>query len=349
MGVSIVVEGDPQSVSAEEGETVLAALLRAGVGFAYSCEAGNCGTCKCELVRGDVLELEYSEHALQAAERARGIILACRAQVWGDTVIRRLSDEEFVMHPSRVMSCRVTALDALTHDIVRLRLRIESGGPFTFSAGQFAKVTFGFAPDHPRDYSMANMPSEDELEFHLRRVPGGVSAQVPERVGVGDSVRVSGPYGTSYLRAKHDGAMLAIAGGSGMAPIRSIVRAALAGGMTRPIHLYFGVRAERDVYGEEELLALQQRHPNLRVQVVLSEAQGTPAQERRHGLVTEAVREDFARLDGFACYLAGPPVMVEAANELILGLGAAARHVHADAFYATGEAPGAAGRAQESK
>lgn len=342
MSVSIVVEGDPQSVSAEEGETVLAALLRAGVGFSYSCEAGNCGTCKCELVRGDILELEYSEHALQAGERARGLILACRTQVWGDTVVRRLSDEDFVMHPSRVMTCRVTSLDALTHDIMRLRLRSEAGGPFTFSAGQFAKVTFDFAPDHPRDYSMANTPAEDELEFHLRAVPGGVSAQVRARVRVGDTVRVSGPFGTSYLREKHGGPILAVAGGSGMAPIRSIVRTALAGGAAQPLHLYFGVRAERDVYGEQELRALQALHPNLRLHIVLSEAQGAPAQGRRHGLVTDAVRRDFDRLEGFACYLAGPPVMVEAANALILGLGAAARDVHADAFYATGEVPGAA-------
>ena len=93
---------------AEDGETVLDAALRNGVGFAYSCQAGNCGTCKCEYVSGEIFELEYSEHALSAAERARNVVLACRTQVWSDVQIRRLSAEEFVVHPSRVMQCRVT-------------------------------------------------------------------------------------------------------------------------------------------------------------------------------------------------------------------------------------------------
>ena len=94
MSWTITVDGDPQSVPAEDGQTVLDALLEHGVGFAYSCQAGNCGTCKCEYVSGEIAELEYSEHALSLAERGRGTVLACRTQVWGDVRIRRLSAEE---------------------------------------------------------------------------------------------------------------------------------------------------------------------------------------------------------------------------------------------------------------
>jgi ferredoxin len=79
---TITVAGDPQTIPAEDGETLLDAMLRHGVGFAYSCQAGNCGTCRCEYVAGELLELEYSEHALSADERERGIVLACRSQVW---------------------------------------------------------------------------------------------------------------------------------------------------------------------------------------------------------------------------------------------------------------------------
>ena len=84
----ITIEGDPQEVPADDGETILDAALRNGVGFAYSCQAGNCGTCKCALVSGEVVELERSEHALAPEERARGIILACRSEVRGDTTVR---------------------------------------------------------------------------------------------------------------------------------------------------------------------------------------------------------------------------------------------------------------------
>jgi CDP-4-dehydro-6-deoxyglucose reductase/ferredoxin-NAD(P)+ reductase (naphthalene dioxygenase ferredoxin-specific) len=325
--------GAPETVQAQDGETILDAALRNGVGFAYSCQAGNCGTCKCEYVSGEIFELEYSEHALSAAERSRNVVLACRTQVWSDVHIRRLSAEEFVVHPSRVMQCRVEELAPLTHDVVRLRLGIEAGGPFTFSAGQFAKLEFAFASDQPRDYSMANRPDQPQLEFHIRVLKGGVSAMLAERLKVGDAVRVSGPFGTSYLRAQHSGPILAIAGGTGLAPIRSIVAAALAAGLPGPIHLYVGMRAERDVYGESELRQWAQRHRNLHVHVVLSEDGASSQAARRFGLVTEAVAADFADLSGFHAYLAGPPAMVDAATEVFRKRGLGPRYIHADAFY----------------
>jgi ferredoxin len=88
--MQITLEGHGTAVAAHPGETILESLLRAGVPFPFSCYAGNCGTCKCELLSGDVLELERSERVLLPAERAKGVILACRTQVLGDTVIRRI-------------------------------------------------------------------------------------------------------------------------------------------------------------------------------------------------------------------------------------------------------------------
>ena len=88
--MQIIVEGHPEPVAVYAGDTVLASVLRAGLAFPFCCQAGNCGTCKCELLSGELEELEYSEHALSADERARGVFLACRALLRGDAVIRRI-------------------------------------------------------------------------------------------------------------------------------------------------------------------------------------------------------------------------------------------------------------------
>jgi CDP-4-dehydro-6-deoxyglucose reductase/ferredoxin-NAD(P)+ reductase (naphthalene dioxygenase ferredoxin-specific) len=295
-------------------------------------------------VSGDILELEYSEHALSAEERARGIVLACRSQVWGDVVVRRLDAEDFVVHPSRVLRCRVAHLSRLTHDILGLELEIVSGGPFDFSAGQYAQVEFPMAPGLARDYSMASRPGEVRLEFHIRVMAGGsVSQRVAAELKVGDTVRVAGPLGTSYLRARHEGPMLCIAGGSGLAPVKSIVETALAGGYRHPVHLYFGARAERDVYFEAELHALQEAHPNFRAHIVLSEPVATIASGtrlwRRTGMVTDAVAADLADLAGFKAYFAGPPPMVDAATALVRARGIGPRDIHADAFFPAAPAP----------
>jgi naphthalene 1,2-dioxygenase ferredoxin reductase component len=94
--MQITVEGLPP-IPVERGDTILASLLRAGVAFPFSCQSGNCGTCKCELVCGDIFELEHSEHALSPQERARGVILACRSQVWDDTTIRRIDAQDLIV------------------------------------------------------------------------------------------------------------------------------------------------------------------------------------------------------------------------------------------------------------
>ena len=88
--MQILLEGHGAPVAANAGDTILETLLRAGIDFPFSCQFGNCGTCKCQLVRGAVTELEHSEHLLAPAERERGIVLACRTRVWGDAVVRRI-------------------------------------------------------------------------------------------------------------------------------------------------------------------------------------------------------------------------------------------------------------------
>lgn len=333
MSATVTVADLNQAVPAEEGQTVLDALLASGVAFPYSCQSGNCGTCRCELVSGEIMELEYSEHALSAQDRGRGIVLACRSQVWGDVVVRRLDAEELIVHPSRVMRCRVAGMTMLTHDILQLRVDIVSGGPFTFSAGQFASLEFPVAPGAVRDYSMANRPDEPTLEFHIRVMQGAesVSRRVAANLRIGDTVKVSGPLGTSYLRAQHAGPMLCIAGGSGLAPIKSIVETALRNDFDQPVHLYFGVRGERDVYFERELAQWSEQYPTIRSHIVLSD--GAAGSSRRRGFVTDAVAADFSDLKGFKAYFAGPPPMVDAATALVNGLGIETRDIHADAFF----------------
>jgi CDP-4-dehydro-6-deoxyglucose reductase/ferredoxin-NAD(P)+ reductase (naphthalene dioxygenase ferredoxin-specific) len=330
MNFTISIEGTDLSVPAAAGETVLDALLAADVPFAYSCQAGNCGTCRCELISGEILELEYSEHALSVQERERQIVLACRSQVWGDVTVRRLDAEEFMVHPSRVMLCRVAEKVMLTHDIVGLRLNIETGGPYSFSAGQYARLATVDAPDLMRDYSMANSPDDPTLEFHIRTLSGGKVSHRLAQLQAGDPVRVSGPSGTSYLRAQHGGPMLAVAGGSGFAPIRSIVDTALKRVAGQQIHVYLGVRAVRDVYGLP--IMERWRRCGVRVHVVLSESNGE-AGPYRTGLVTDAVAMDLPDLTGFKAYVAGPPPMVEAVTGLLRARGVPSRDVHADAFY----------------
>lgn len=327
-----IVQAD-RTVDVPIGATILATALAAGIDYPFGCQSGNCGACKSRLVRGDVTMDGYSEFALSNEEKAQDLILACRAVPRADCEVTWLEDDHPIVHPRRRLECRVRGLLDATHDIRRVRLEIVSGGPFRFSAGQFASVTFAGCP--PRDYSMANVPGDPTLEFHVRlTASGATSLHVAQRLAIGDSVRVEGPFGTSYLRENHRGPIIAVAGGSGMAPIGSIVEWALQLGLPQPIHFYFGVRTQQDLYFHEHFVTQAGCHGNFHYTPVLSEAGDSSF---RRGLVHEAVAADFADFDGCKAYLAGPPVMVEAASAMLERRGMRRVDIHADAFYTAAE------------
>ena len=337
MSFKIVIAGFNEPVTVEMGRSILDSGIDQGLALPHSCRAGNCATCKCRLVSGEVELSPYSEFALTNAEREEGLILACRAVPWSDCEIEFLGEDDLIAHPMREMACRITEIEEATHDIRIIRLAIERGGPFTFSPGQYADLSFaGMAA---RSYSMAEQPGDDVLEFHIRHVPGGrASGHVITDARVGDPVQVRGPHGTSYLREGRSGPVLAIAGGSGLAPVKSIVDRALTLDAGRSVSLYFGVRDERDLYLEDYFSGLVQKHDNFRFVPVLSEPAGET--ERRTGYVTDAVKSDGIVLQDCSAYLAGPPPMVEAAEVFLKESGVGADHIHADAFYTQAELAG---------
>jgi len=334
MSFAVSIRQHDAPIAVELGQTILEAALAQGVPYPHGCRSGNCGACKSSVVSGEIELAPYSDYALSAEERQAGLILACRAVPWSDAAVAWLEADEVVAHPMRNLTGRVTELADLTHDIKRVGIEIVAGGPFMFSAGQYAAVRFSTLP--PRDYSMANRPDAPMLEFHIRHVGGGAASRyAANRLALGETVRLEGPFGSSWLRERHTGPILAVAGGSGLAPIKSIVETALAHGSQQPIRLYFGVRDERDLYLEPHFLALARAHRNLRFVPVLSEP--AAASPRRTGFVHEAMAAELGDLDGCKAYLAGPPVMVEAASALLAARGLRRQDIHADAFYTEAE------------
>ena len=184
----------------------------------------------------------YSEFALSDEEKARGLILACRAVPWEDSEVAWLEEDELIVHPRRLLDCKVVGLDDATHDIKRMRLAIVSGGPFDFSAGQFASVTFDGLSAARLFHGQRAGRSGARVPRAADRAAAPPACMSPRQLKVGDPVRVEGPFGPSYLREGHRGPIIAVAGGSGMAPIKSVVERALQQALPQHIYFYFGVR-----------------------------------------------------------------------------------------------------------
>jgi ferredoxin-NAD(P)+ reductase (naphthalene dioxygenase ferredoxin-specific) len=326
--MELIVQPLGRSVPVAAGDNLLAALRENNIPISYSCTAGRCGTCRCRVLEGHVTE-SGQEAKITNPNEGR-YVLACMCTLNESCVIEVPEPDEIVTHPARIVKAEVISIDDATHDIKRIVLRCSK--PLAFSPGQYAMLQF--TPAHIRPYSMACLDTDGHLEFHVRLVPDGrVTGYIRDQLKVGDSVRVSGPMGTAYLRRKHTGPMLLIAGGTGLAPVLSILRGALVAGMDNPMHVYFGVRSPADIYCAEQLTAMAASHPHIRVQIIV--AMGDRAGEHRRGLVTDAVAEDLPNLDGWRAYLCGAPPMVDAATLLLRRRGIEPEHVYADAFYAS--------------
>jgi len=327
--MELLVQPTNRRLSFDSGANLLDVLRENGVPVSYSCMSGRCGTCRCRVIEGEVVD--SGPEAGRPNLLGERHVLACQSVLTGNCAIEIPEADEIVVHPARIIKGTVVELESPTHDIRRLCIRLAK--PLEFSPGQYA--TLQFSPEHARPYSMAGLPGDTEMEFHIRKVPDGrVTEYIFDQVEEGTTVKLSGPLGTAYLRHSHTGPMLCVGGGTGLAPVLSIVRGALESGMPNPIHLYFGVRSPQDLYDAERLESLAERYPNLTVHIVIATGDAGPGQRR--GLVTDAIERDHPALAGWRAYLCGAPAMVEALSLLVARLGMNPAHVHADAFYPSG-------------
>lgn len=314
-----------QSIGFSPGDNLLDTLLRADVPIAYSCLAGQCGSCRCKLHEEQVAD-GYTEQG-----RGARVVLACQTSLSGPCIVEIPEPDEIVVHPACILKGMGDSIEAPVEDVRIIRFRTNRS--LAFSPGQFANIRF--APGLERSYSMASVADENLLEFHIRIVPdGSASAFVANDLGVGDTVRISGPLGTSYLRRKHEGPSICIGGGTGLAPVLSIARGSLEAGNQHPIHLYFGVRSQADIYGTEQLADLKRRFPNLVVHVVV--ANGPASECYRTGRITDVIAADWQGSDAlaeFRGYVCGSPPMIDAVRDILVDRGLAEDWIYADAFF----------------
>ncbi len=318
---------DATEFACGEGDTVLRAGLRAGLGMPYECNAGSCGTCKVELLEGRVTSLRPDAPGLTERDRAKGRVLACQARPETDCRIKvRLRPENVPVHRPAKFRATLAGTRDLTHDLREFRFKAH-GAP-GFLPGQYALF---YLPglEAPRTYSLSNTDDgSGEWHFVVKRMPAGVGTNTLfDRVPISSDVTLDGPYGLAYLRPESPRDIVLIGGGSGLAPVLSLARGAIAEPRLagRKIHAFYGARGERDLCGACELEALPGFGERLFYTQVVSETDG---------FVHERVKKEFGdRFKEFEFYFAGPPPMAEAVQKMLIEARVPYPQVHFDSFY----------------
>ena len=313
MSLTLTIEPVEETVEVADGQTLLDACLRAGVWLPHACGHGLCGTCKVEVLDGEVDHGAASPFALMDFERDEGFTLACTARASCDVTIEADIDEEpdAVIRPVRDFTGTVSRLEHMTGEILGVWIAVDE--PVGFQAGQYLNLHVD-GVEIPRAVSFANSPSRaDEVELHIRLVPDGeVTPRLHAELAVGDDISFSGPYGRFFVRRSADKPMLFLAGGSGLSSPKSMIHDLLETGCEQPITLIHGVRTAADAYFVDDFRALEIEHDNFTYLPALSRPDDSPW-DGETGYVHEVAERLFdGRFAGMSAYLCGPPPMIEA-------------------------------------
>ncbi|MDI1246030.1 MAG: 2Fe-2S iron-sulfur cluster-binding protein [Rhodoferax sp.] len=320
-------------------DTVLRAALRAGLGFPYECNSGGCGSCKFELLEGEVENLWPEAPGLTERDKRKGSLLACQCRASTDVRIKVRPTPECVpvIKPVRLRA-KFTEMHEITHDIREFRFVTE--GEAEFQAGQYAMLAIP-GVGTPRAYSMSNVSNKKgEWHFQIRHVANGVATdRLFHRLHVGEEIEIDGPYGLAYLRSEVARDIVCVAGGSGLAPMVSIARGAVQLNMlkTRQLHFFYGGRTPRDICGESFLRELPGYGDRIHFHPVVSLPGGVSDAHwsGETGFVHELVRRDFGdALPSFEFYFAGPPPMTQTLQEMLMvGHRVPFDQIHFDRFF----------------
>ncbi|MBE7162178.1 MAG: 1,6-dihydroxycyclohexa-2,4-diene-1-carboxylate dehydrogenase [Williamsia herbipolensis] len=325
-------DGVTRFITCEPGQTVADAAYRARINIPLDCRDGACGTCKAQCESGEFDGGDYIDDALTAGEAADGFCLPCSMTPASDLVLQIASTSAVAKTQAATHTTTVTAVDRLSPTTVRLAVAAPAGAGIAFLPGQYVNIAVP-GSDETRSYSFSCPSGSDELEFLIKLIPGGLMSRWLDTAAVGDEISFTGPNGSFFLREAERPALL-LAGGTGLAPVLSILRTLARDRDPRPVHLVYGVSTDDDLVELDALEELTALLPSFTFEFCVSDPNTTAA---HRGHVTSLIRPEHLNDGDVAVYLCGPPPMVESVRAHL-----ADRDVEPTGFYYEKFAPSSA-------
>ena len=338
--VTIDVNGGKRRYTVKGGTPLLGTLASQGVFVPSACGGrGSGGACKVRVLSDVGPHLPTELPYLSPEEQARNVRLSCQVKLKKDIAIE-LPEELFSV---RKFSAVVERMRDLTYDIKEVLFRLEDPAAIEFVSGQYVQVVvppYGDVKESvQRAYSMSSRPSDSgRVELLIRLVPGGIATTWVHRfLKEGDRAELVGAFGDFRVRDT-PAAMVCVAGGSGMAPFKSMFhdmreRDAFP---EKDIWYFFGARSLRDMFYLEELKALEAQWPRFHFVPALSEPGPDDGWTGETGLITDVldryIKGRIPKDKGLEGYLCGSPGMIGACIGVMTRNGMAESDIFYDKF-----------------
>lgn len=311
-------------------QTVLDAALSQGVTLSYGCRNGLCGSCKGQLIKGEIAYPDGKPGGISDEEIANNEALFCKAVPQSDLTIKVAVIEQQTTIEVKTLPVRVSSIEYLAEDVVKLILQLPAMETFHFHAGQW--VYFVLKDGRKRAFSLANAPNDNgQIELQVRHAVGGVFTDfVFNQLAEGDLLRIEGPHGSFWFQ-NDDKPLLLVAGGTGFAPLKGIFEELSEQPLQQKVHLFWGSRKKNDLY-QENLVQQWQQQFGIDYTAVLSEAELDDEWTGETGFVHQAVLKAYPDLKDYAVYMAGPPQMIESCKQGFIAAGLDPECLYYDSF-----------------
>ena len=301
-------DGVTKVVKVGDFETIMDAAYKARINIPSDCRDGACGTCKSFCDSGTFDPGDFIDDALTEDELEKGYLLTCQAVPESDMMIQVPATAESAKTSAAAFTSTLSRLDKHSESTISFTLDVQDREELAFLPGQYVNIKVP-GTDAERSYSFSTGPDEDHSSFMVRITPqGAMSEYLRDRAAVGDAIEFTGPYGSFFLRQPQR-PLLLLAGGTGLAPLMSILEKLSANPPVHPVHLIYGVSREADIVGLDWLRAYEERLPQFTWDLIASE-EGTSAPHT--GYVTQIIEPQHLNDGDVDVYLCGPPPMVNA-------------------------------------
>jgi len=317
----------------KHGSSLLAGLARNGLLIPSAC-GGNarCGYCKVKVVDGGGPVTPREEPLLSSEDKAQNMRLACQVLVQNNLSLE-IPDNLFSV---KRFSGKLTKKDLLTYDILGLEIEVAGSGTIDFTAGQYVQLKslpYDGKDAVLRNFSIGSPPSRNTgIELMIRRIPHGIFTNWAfDHLKIGDSISFTGPYG-NFKASNSSTPLLFIAGGSGMAPVWSILQDLREKKASRKICFFFGALTQKDLFLTDQLYGLQKELPDFTFIPALSNEPVQSSWTGERGLITEVVSRNVKDCKGYEAYLCGSPGMINACIKVLCSGGIPEKDIFFDKF-----------------
>ena len=338
----VIIQPSNQTIEVKSNQSILAAALEQGLDWPHDCKFGSCTSCKAQLTKGRIKPTSDYSQVLTKDEIDNGYFLACQARISMDCEVEvELGD--LVRVPSIKSEATISQTEMLTSDIMKVVVQTNEAVDHVGLPGMWAELSID-GLDRPRSYSYAAAPKNEapnEFTFFIRKVPGGKFTEwlFGNERNSDQKLTINGPFGSFYLREKET-PIICIAGGSGLAPIKSLLEGGVLDQIKRDVIFLFGARTQEDLYCVNEIEELKSNwnkdHSFDFIPVLNMEPDNSDWKGGR-GMVTDYFEVNFIKEKGLNIsnwqgYLCGPPPMVDAACQLLEKHGINSEEIFYDKF-----------------